>query len=282
MSPHDKIFAQLESRIEVSDGLAIFRFALERDFEFTPGQYATLWLTHKGKTLARPYSIASSPSERRRLEFYINLVSEGRLTPSLWDPEVIQGLRRGDVETSAAVSGKAKGRFLLNPEDPRDYVFVASGTGLAPFVSMLRKMAEDLAAAPERFRPRRVFMIHGVSYPTHLGYRQEMERMAETICRDPLHKLALIYLPTISRPYIDSTWTGLKGRAETLLEALPAGSTACDLERTIRGMLISLVRPETHAVYVCGHPGTIDKVVTTLSARGFRLGADLHHEKYYP
>ena len=81
-----------------------FRFSLERDFHFVPGQYATFWLTH-GKTLARPYSIASSPSEKRSLEFYINFVREGEAHPSLWDPEVITGLTRGDPGTHAAVTG---------------------------------------------------------------------------------------------------------------------------------------------------------------------------------
>jgi len=86
MTAHlSKIPAHLESRIEISDGLAIFRFALERKFSFKPGQYATIWLTHRGKTLARPYTISSSSSEKRHLEFYINLVREGKLTPSLWE-----------------------------------------------------------------------------------------------------------------------------------------------------------------------------------------------------
>jgi ferredoxin-NADP reductase len=283
MSGHDKITAHLESRIEVSDGLAIFRFILEQDYSFTPGQYATLWLTHGGRTLARPYTIASSPSERRHLEFYINLVSQGRLTPSLWDAEVIKGLQSGDPGTHASISGKAKGRFVLNPEDPRDYVFIASGTGLAPFISMIRKMNEDLSAAPETFCPRRIVLIHGVSYPTHLGYREELEHMAAQSYRDPQRKLAVLYLPTISRPYIDSTWNGLKGRAETLFEAPASGiHPGANLEGIIKGMLALLVRPRNHAVYVCGHPGTIDNVVATMSVRGFRLDADLHHEKYYP
>ena len=92
------------------------RFTLQRDFHFKPGQYATLWLTHKGKTVPRPYSIASSPAEFRTLEFYINLVREGRLTHSLWDPEVLKGLQTGDSETSAAITGP-KGKFVLDPED---------------------------------------------------------------------------------------------------------------------------------------------------------------------
>ena len=280
---HDpKIPAQLESRIEVSYGLAIFRFALERDFFFIPGQYATLWLTHGGKTLARPYSIASSPSETRHLEFYINLVREGKMTPSLWESGLIEGLISGHPDTRAVVTGP-KGRFLLDHEDPRDFVFVASGTGLAPFVSMLRRMNEEFLSSPKTFRRRRIYVIHGVSYPTHLGYREEMEQYAAELLKDPGRNFGVVYLPTISRPYMDPTWTGLKGRAETLLEAPPVRESGSpDLEETIKIMLTAVVQPESHAVYVCGHPGTIDTSVNALTRRGFRIDSDIKHEKYYP
>jgi NAD(P)H-flavin reductase len=282
MNPDSKIPAHLESRIEVSDGLAIFRFALDRQFMFEAGQYATLWLTHGGETLARPYSIASSPSEKRHLEFYINLVSAGNLTPSLWESDVIEGLRSGDPGTRAAVMGP-KGRFVLDPEDARDLVFVASGTGLAPFISMVRKLNESFLAAPKGFQARRIYLIHGVSYPTHLGYRGELENLAAEGMKNPARKLSLLYLPTISSPYMDSTWTGLKGRAETLLETpQPKRPGIPDLEETIKAVLTTVVQPRTHAVYVCGHPGTVDGVVKTLSKRGFHVDADIKREKYYP
>jgi ferredoxin-NADP reductase len=284
MSAHDsKILAQLESRIEVADGLAKFRFVLERDFSFAPGQYATLWLTHRGETIARPYSIVSSPSESRVLEFYINLVSEGKLTASLWQKDVIEGLENRDRETRAEITGP-KGRFVLDPEDLRDFVFVSSGTGIAPFVSMVRKLNEDFLASPKYFIPRRIYLIHGVSFPSHLGYRDEMEALAAETIRDPARKLRLLYIPTISRPFMDSKWTGLKGRAETLfdtnsVEVVPQKQ---NLEDIVKGMLAMLLRPQTHAVYVCGHPGTIDKMVVFLSKRGFHVGTDIKRERYYP
>jgi len=278
----EKIQAQLESRIEVSDGLAIFRFALERDLCFEPGQYATLWLTHNGKTIARPYSIASSPSEARRLEFYINLVKDGKMTPSLWESEVIEGLRSGNPGTRVAVTGP-RGRFTMDPEDLRDLVFVASGTGLAPFMCMIRKLNESYLDSPTTFAPRRIYLIHGVSYPTHLGYREELEELAADALRDPGRKLALLYLPTISRPYMDSSWKGLTGRAETLLE-IPRERKSEDpgMEETIKVLLGTIVQPATHAVYVSGHPGTIDCVVGNLTHRGFRVDSDIKREKFYP
>lgn len=283
MTVHDsKIPAQLESRIEVSDGLAIFRFALEKDFHFLPGQYATLWLTHAGKTLARPYSIASSPSETRVVEFYINLVKEGLLTPSLWGPEVIEGLRYHDPETRAAITGP-RGRFVLEPGDPRNLVFVSSGTGLAPFISMVRKLNEDYLASPKTFHPKRVLVIHGVSYPSHLGYREELQHLAAETQKDPRRKFGIVYLPMISRPFMDSSWTGLKGRAETLFEVPPPRESGPpDLQEIVRVLLAAVLRPETHAVYICGHPGTIDNSVNALTRRGFHVESDIKREKYYP
>ena len=143
MSPKEPIIpARLMSRVGLADGLAVLTVLLERDFLFRPGQHATLWLTHHGITIPRPYSIASSPNHPRQLEFYLNLVAEGQMTPSLWDPEVVRALEARDDRTSLAVTGP-KGRFCLDPDDKRDLVLIASGTGLAPFMSMIRKMEED-------------------------------------------------------------------------------------------------------------------------------------------
>jgi len=276
-----KIAARLESRIELSDGLATFRFALESDFAFSPGQYATLWLTHKGKTIARPYTITSSPSSRRVLEFYVNLVKEGHLTPSLWEFDVIEGLRSGDPQTSAIITGP-RGRFILKARDLRDYIFVASGTGLAPFMSMIRKLNEDFITAPKNFHPRKIYLVHGVRHPGHLGYRDELEALALETIRDPTRKLSLIYLPTISRPFMDTSWAGLKGRAELLFDFDTRGQAGpSNLEVTVKVMLGTILSPETHAIYVSGYPGTIDNVVKALTPRGFRLDADLMCEKYY-
>jgi ferredoxin/flavodoxin---NADP+ reductase len=282
MSHETKIPAQLESRIEMSDGLGIFRFALDRDFFFEPGQYATLWLAHRGKTLVRPYTIASPPSETRVLEFYINLVREGKLTPSLWQSDVIEGLKRRDRETKAAITGP-KGCFVLDARDARDLIYIASGTGLAPFVSMIRHLNEVCSASPKSFCQRRIYLVHGVSYPNHLGYRDELEKLAAESVSDPRRKLSLVYFPTISRPFIDSSWSGLVGRAENIFNfsAIPE-SGALNLEDSIRRMLGAIIRPETHVVYVCGHPGTVDNVVEVFSRRGFKIDIDVKCEKYYP
>ncbi len=276
-----KIPANLQGKRDLSEGLAIFRFELAREFHFQPGQYATLWLTHDGKTTPRPYSIASSPSETRVLEFYINLVEHGRLTPSLWEEAVLEGLHSRSPRTHLEITGP-KGRFLLGPAERRDLVFVASGTGLAPFMSMIRKLNEDYHAAPESLPPRRILVIHGVSYSGNLGYREELEALAIESIRDSRRRLSVTYLPTISRPHLDPAWTGLKGRAETLFEFPSDQAPDCtDLQFITKSVLHGTIRPETHIVYVCGHPGTIDNVIRFLSPIGFKQDLDLKREKFY-
>jgi ferredoxin-NADP reductase len=274
------IRAELDTRIDLADGLSIFRFALQREFFFQPGQYATLWLTHNGETIPRPYSIASSPSESRILEFYINLVEDGRLTPSLWDLEIMRSLKSRCEETNLAVTGP-KGRFVLDLNDPRDLIFVASGTGLAPFISMTRKLNEDYLAAPETFRSRTVRIIHGVSYSRNLGYRHELEALHLETQENPTRKLGVFYFPTISRPHLDPSWTGLRGRAESIFEDSPGAAAPNPSENAMRKWVCDELSPARHVVYVCGHPGTIDNTVQILSARGFKSDVDLKVEKYY-
>lgn len=275
------VAARLEAKRDLAEGLAIFRIHLDDDFLFKPGQYATLWLTHRGKTVPRPYSIASPPSQTRTLEFYINLVSEGRLTPSLWSPEIVQALESGAAGTSLVVTGP-HGRFVLDCNDRRDLVLVASGTGLAPFMSMTRQLNEESLTHPDTFEQRRIYVVHGVSYSANLGYRAELEELAEATRRDPLRKLCVVYLPTISRPHMDPEWKGLTGRAETVFEdAGGLDGRPAMLDATVRAMVRTMLRPAMHAVYVCGHPGTIDNTLRILAGRGFRPKIDMKCEKYY-
>ncbi len=277
-----KISARLVARVDVAEGLAILRFALSGDFHFKPGQYATLRLTHHGSTISRPYSIASSPSQFRMLEFYINLVKEGKLSPSFWNPEVLDALKNCIPDIELSVTGP-KGRFVLDPDDSRDLVFVASGTGLAPFMSMIRMLNENYLADPGGARPRRIYVLHGVSISSHLAYNEELARLHYETQKSPTRRIALVYLPTISRPQLEPSWTGLKGRAETLLEpCLTPNGTIPGIQNNLKSILAVGLHPETHAVYVCGHPGTVRSVMKTLSQRGFRPDDDVKMERYYP
>src|SRR5690242_7456964 len=92
---------------------------------FVPGQFVSFTETLRGKKITRPYSIASPP-DGNRFEICLNLVDDGFFSPYLF------AMKPGDtVEMSAPL-----GYFVLrNPG--KDAIFVATGTGIAPFRSML-------------------------------------------------------------------------------------------------------------------------------------------------
>lgn len=222
---------RLKGRREIAQGLVVIRVSADRPFAFEPGQYATLGLARPdGSLVKRPMSIASSADDLSEYEFFVRLVPGGDFTPVLWQQ------RMGDV---VQITGP-KGRFLLQ-DDGHACVFVASGTGLAPFMSMIR----TLEARGQR---REIVLVHGVSRDADLAWREELEGMAARPS-SPLR-----YVPTVSRPQQCPDWKGLTGRAEDVL--------ASQLDR------YGLV-PANATIYACGHPQMIETVAAMAGARGF-------------
>jgi phenol hydroxylase P5 protein len=110
---------------------------LDREMGFNAGQYLKFQVPARDGLPAvdRTWSIASPPTEARRLEFHIRNVPGGRGT----DGWVFAGLTPGDT---VAVSGPY-GRFVLKTDDDRHAILVGGGTGLAPLKSMIRHALED-------------------------------------------------------------------------------------------------------------------------------------------
>lgn len=261
--------ATLAERVDINPRLAILRVRPDAaEFSFTPGQYATLALARSaprtadsdpeevpadtpGKLIKRAYSISSGSRTREFVEFYVALVASGELTPRLF------ALQAGD---RLFISAKGKGLFTLGRVPAEvNLLMVATGTGLAPYVSMLRT---HLAERPSQ----RLAVLHGASYSWDLGYRQDLERMAA-------HHPNLTYLPVVSRP--DGGWGGWTGRLPAWLDA-PALEAACGFP----------LRPDSTHVLLCGNPGMIEDSRTRLATRGFDPGTNqapgsLHVEKYW-
>ena len=116
---------------------------------FEPGQYMTIGVVADGKLWQRPYSVASAPRESGDggYEFYVRLVPIIRFTTLLWRLPVGQRMR---------MIGP-KGKFLLEPNDDRTHLFISTGTGLAPFVSMIRQTLARWPAAQDG-RPARLLV----------------------------------------------------------------------------------------------------------------------------
>ena len=229
---------------EIAEGLAIVGVeALEDPFPFEAGQYATLGLMGpEGKLIQRPMSISSSADDLTEYEFFIRLVQIGGFTPLLWeigvgDPINIKG---------------AKGKFLLQ-DDGRTCLFVASGTGLAPFISML-------ATLRDRGETRDVVLLHGVSYAYDLAWRKELMQLeAEGV-------FPLRYIATVSRPRESPDWDGETGRVETIVEAQMDAFRLTSANAT---------------VYLCGNPEMISAVDEIATGRGFPPER-IRKELYWP
>ena len=144
----DALNAILNQNIEVCPGLAIFRVVPDgwELPDFRPGQFTVLGLSggalrcdtsepeetpvDSNKLIKRAFSIASSPLTKEFIDFYVVLVPEGGLTPRLF------ALSNGD---RLWLSPKVTGAFTLDNTPPdKHVVLISTGTGLAPYMSMLR------------------------------------------------------------------------------------------------------------------------------------------------
>lgn len=235
---------------------SITRFTIRPDDgvpPFEPGQYFALGLTVGGTLLQRPYSTSSAPGRSGGLEFLVRLVPDGVFTPRLWGLQIGDRLR----------IGRPKGLFKLTPGDTRRHLFVATGTGLAPFVSMVDALLADQPAGPidgEPPRPRPI-VVHGVSHVAELAFRDRFERL---VTRRP----EVSYVPIVSRPThpANAGWAGLSGRLETQLDVV------CDTHR---------VDPTDTVAYLCGNPEMIAAAQRILGRRGFVPEA-MVCEQYWP
>src|SRR6202795_4422959 len=134
--PTDKHYTtRITERRDFSEDLWLIRVDPGGPFQFKAGQYATLGVDHQGQRIERAYSIVSSPYEEGSLEFFLELVPQGALTPHLYKLQV------GDTLLCRKIS---KGRFTLDLKSGRtNHLLLATVTGIAPFVSYARTLYRD-------------------------------------------------------------------------------------------------------------------------------------------
>lgn len=247
MLPKGYLTATITRRHDFADDLATFWLRPAEPLAFEPGQYATLALEIDGKLVKRAYSIASAPHEVE-LEFYVECVEDGVLTPCLWD------LKEGD---DLFIRRKIVGHFTLDTQRTQ-HVMAATVTGLAPFLSIVRHQVYQLEQGPLAV-VHRFLILHGSSHAAELGpYRTEVAALAEA------HDW-LDYVPSISRPWADAGWEGETGRVEEILRKW--------MDR------VGFDSAET-AGYACGNPQMIENAKGILARA--RLAEDaIHEEKYF-
>lgn len=239
--------ATLIGREDMSPSLALFWVAFTGEpVPFEPGQYLTIGVESNGKLVQRPYSVASSPRVAAEgYEYYVRLVDGGLFTPLLWRLQVGHPMHQKGP----------KGKFVLEPADDRIHVFISSGTGIAPFISMMKTLIAEGA-------PRRAVVLHGVSYVEDLGYRELLEGWQLS------GEYPCTYIPTVSRPTApqNADWAGRTGRVETIVN---------DVYEELG------LEPDDSIAYICGNPDMILAVEETLQGRSFPE-AQIKKELYWP
>jgi ferredoxin-NADP reductase len=180
-------------------------------FGFVPGQWLSVKAnTTGGEEITRAYSIASAPSENGHVAFCLNRVQDGFMSNYLCNLD----------EGAKIVFQGPFGDFILRPP-LRDTVFIATGTGIAPFRSILHW----LLAESDRHRGRQFWLLFGARHEPDIYYREEFERLAAE--HNNFH-----FLPTLSRG--DAEWEGLRGYVQQHLPEIVG--TRTDMHAYICGL----------------------------------------------
>lgn len=206
-------------------------------FGYVPGQWLSVKaVTPDGEEMTRAYSIASPPTDNGHVAFCLNRVEEGFMSNYLCG-----------LEDGATISFQGPfGDFTLRPP-LRDTLFIATGTGVAPFRSMLHW----LLAMKERHQDHEFWLLFGARTEEDLYYKKEFEELEAK--HTNFH-----FLPTLSRA--PETWNGLRGYVQQHV-----------------GEIVGM-RSDMHA-YICG----LDKMVKANRDLLKTLGWDrtsIRYEKY--
>ncbi|MGQ0586863.1 MAG: ferredoxin--NADP reductase [Gammaproteobacteria bacterium] len=234
-----------------NDSLFSFRTTRDASLRFENGHFVMLGLPVDGKPLLRAYSIASANYEDH-LEFFSIKVRNGPLTSRL------QHLKPGD---DIIISRKPVGTLLLHDLLPGRILYLLStGTGLAPFLSIVRD--------PQTYaRFEKVVLVHGVRQVSDLAYHDYLSR--ELPRHDYLGEFVrkqLAYYPTATRePF------RYNGR---LTELIQSGKLFADIG-------LPSFTPDDDRAMLCGSPSMLADTRALLDARGFRASPNIGTPGHY-
>jgi ferredoxin/flavodoxin---NADP+ reductase len=223
----------------------VFSFTTSRNpgLRFRSGHFLMMGLEVEGRPLLRAYSVASAPYEDH-LEFYSIKVPNGPLTSRL------ARIRPGDA---VYVGRKPTGTLVLGNLLPgRRLYLLGTGTGLAPFMSLIRD-----PEVYERFE--HVIVVHGVRTVSELGYSDYIRReLPESELIGAEVRAQLRYYPTVTREPFPN-----QGRITQLLEN---GKLQADLG-------LPALDAADDRVMICGSTAMLRDTVAILEARGFGEGS---------
>lgn len=254
-------------KIMLTPDLMILRIRTDEPrTEFNAGQYTSIGLLASeprsansvlpidtlpdNEMIIRPYSIASANHQTQNFEFYISQVKSGQLTPRIFNLS---------LGSRIWVDKRILGVFTLN-KTPKgcNIVMVATGTGLAPYISFLRSHIRE-------HQEIKLAVIHGAAYPWDLGYLSELQLLESTFSN-------FYYFPTLLKA--DNSWTGLRGYIEEHLNSgIIHEKTGIEFD------------PEKTHFYLCGNPKMVELVTNFLKKYNYvkhtkKKRGSLHVEEY--
>jgi ferredoxin/flavodoxin---NADP+ reductase len=223
----------------------LFSFTTTRDpsFRFRNGEFTMIGLKVGDRPLLRAYSLASANYEDR-LEFFSIKVPDGPLTSRL------QHLKEGD---EIIVSRKATGTLVIdNLEEGRNLYLVGTGTGLAPFLSVIKD--------PETYeRFEKVVLLHGCRRVAELAYGEMITReLPDDELIGELVRNQLVYYPTVTRDPFRN-----RGRITDLITS----------GKLFRDIGLAPLEPDHDRVMICGSPALVHDTRVLLLDRQFVEGS---------
>ncbi len=205
-------------------------------FDFIPGQFVTLDLPihEKPNKRWRSYSIASCPDDTNVFELVIVLDNNGLGTPYLFN-EVVVG--------SEITLRGPQGVFMLKEPIDEDLVLICTGTGIAPFRSMIQNIKN------KQIPHKNIYLVFGCRTKTSLLYFEEMKALQNELTN--FH-----YIPTLSR----EQWDGHTGYVHSAYELL-------------------CIDKHPAKFFLCGWRGMIDEARKRIVDMGYDKKA-IHFEIY--
>lgn len=232
-----------ETVLEVThwnDTLFSFKTTRDAGLRFRNGEFIMIGLAQgENKPIMRAYSIASTNYEEH-LEFFSIKVQDGALTSKL------QHLQKGD---EVLIGSKPTGTLVIDDlRDGRNLILIGTGTGLAPFLSIIKD--------PETYeRFEKVVLFHGVRFVNEVAYHKMLsedlkshEYLGEMISQQ------LIYYPCVTRERYQN-----QGRITDLLNT---GKLCSDVG-------LPKLDPKLDRVMLCGSPSMLKDTCTILDEKGF-------------